>query len=136
MLAAMFNFGKAIVHKGVQWLNQQRQHGSRPRDGHAVLETVTDLMRPKSELVLENAVLRQQVIVLQRQVKRPKMSHLDRRLLVLLPSRLQAWRSALLVVKPETLLQWHRDLFRLVWRHKSKAKLGRPPLAPEVIAVI
>jgi putative transposase len=40
------------------------------------------------------------------------------------------------VVKPETLLQWHRDLFRLVWYHKSKAKVGRPPLAPEVIALI
>ena len=43
--------------------------------------------------------------------------------------------SALLVVKPETLLQWHRDLFSLVWRHKSKARVGRPPLTPEVVAL-
>ncbi len=136
MLATIFNFGKAIVHKGMQWLNQKLQQWSRPTDGYAVMETVTDLLRPKSELVLENALLRQQVIVLQRQIKRPKMSNLDRRLLVLLASRLRGWRSALLVVKPETLLLWHRDLFRLVWRHKSRAKVGRPHLAPEVIALI
>ncbi len=136
MLAAIFNYGKAIVHQGVQWLNQKLQQWSRPTAGTAVLETVPDLLRPQSELVLENALLRQQVIVLQRQVQRPKISNVDRRLLVLLASRLRAWRSALLVVKPETLLQWHRDLFRLVWRHTSKAKVGRPPLTPEVIALI
>src|SRR5512141_733554 len=136
MLAALFNIGKAIVRKGVQWLNEKLQQWSRPTDGRAVLETVADLMRPKSELVLENALLRQQVIVLQRQVKRPKLTNLDRRFLVLLASRLRAWRSALLVVKPETLLQWHRDLCRLAWRHKSNAKVGRPRLAPEVITLI
>jgi hypothetical protein len=71
MLAAVFNFGKTIVRKGIHWLNQKLQQWSRPTDGRAVPETVTDLMRPKSELVLENALLRQQVIVLRRQVKRP-----------------------------------------------------------------
>ena len=136
MLAAVINFGKTIVRKSVQWLNQKLQQWSRPTTGIAVLESVTDLMRPKSELVLENALLRQQVIVLQRQVKRPKITNIDRRLLVLLSSRLQAWRSALLVVKPETLLQWHRDLFKLVWRRKSTVMLGRPRLAPDVIALI
>ncbi len=76
------------------------------------------------------------MIVLQREGKRPTITNVDRRLLVLLASRLQAWRSALLVVKPETLLQWHRDLFKLVWRRKSAVKLGRPCLAPDVIALI
>jgi hypothetical protein len=136
MLATIFNFGKVLVRKGIQWLDQKLQHWSRPTDGRAVLETVSDLLRPKSELVLENALLRQQVIVLHRQVKRPKITSLDRRLMVLLASRLRAWRSALLVVKPETLLQWHRDLFRLVWRHKSRATVGRPALAPDVITFI
>jgi transposase InsO family protein len=136
MLTSIFNFGKALVRKSLEWLNQKLQQWTQPTDGRAVLDTVSDLMRPRSELVLENVLLRQQVIVLQRQVKRPKLSNLDRRLLVLLTSRLRAWRSALLVVKPETLLQWHRDLFRLVWRHRSKAKAGRPSLAPEVIVLI
>ena len=110
MLSSIFNFGKAIVEKSLQWLNQRLQEWSRPTDGRAVLDTVSDLMRPRSELVLENVLLRQQVIVLHRQVKRPKLSNLDRRLLVLLASQLRAWRSALLVVKPESLLQWHPDL--------------------------
>src|SRR5262249_1226791 len=100
------------------------------------LETMSDLLRPKSELVLENALLRQQVIVLRRQVKRPKMTNLDRRLVVLLASQLRAWRNALLVVKPETLLHWHRNLFTLPSRHKSTAKVGRPVLAAEVIVLI
>lgn len=124
------------MRKGVEWLNQKLQQFTRPTDGSAVLETISDLMRPKTELVLENALLRQQVIILQRKVKRPKLTNADRRLLVLLASRLRAWRSALLVVKPETLFQWHRDLFKLAWRHKARTKVGRPRLAPEVIALI
>src|SRR5262249_19321852 len=76
------------------------------------------------------------VIILQRKVKCPKLTNTERRLLVLLTSRLLTWPSALLVVKPETLLQWHRDLFKLVWRHKSRARVGRPPLTSEVIALI
>ena len=136
MSAAIFNLGKIIVRKSVQWLNQKLQQWSRPTAGTAVLDTVNDLLRPKAELVLENARLRQQVIILQRNVKRPKVTNTDRRLLVLLANRLRAWRSALLLVKPETLLQWHRDLFKLVWRHKSAVKLGHPRLAKEVIALI
>src|SRR5579859_3265240 len=136
MLAALFNFGKAIVRKGIQWLNQKLQQWTQPADGSVVLETVSDLMRPKPELVLENALLRQQVIILQRGVKRPKVTNTDRRLLVLLASRLRAWCQALVVVKPETLFAWHRELFKLVWRHKSTVKMGRLRLAPEVIALI
>jgi len=64
MLAALFNFGKAIIRKGVQWINQKIQQLTKPTDGSAVLETVSDLMRPKPKLVLENALLRQQVIIL------------------------------------------------------------------------
>jgi len=136
MLTAVINFGKALIRKGLGWVNQTLQELSRPLDGIAMLATASDLLRPRSELILENALLRQQVIVLQRNVKRPMIRDTDRRILVLLASRLRAWRCALLVVKPATLLQWHRELFRLVWRHKSKAKVGRPHLTPEVIALI
>ncbi len=89
MLATIFNIGKAMVRQSVQWLNRKLQQWTRLTDGTTALETVTDLMRPKSELVLENALLRQQVIVLRRQVKRPKIANLDRRILVLLASRLR-----------------------------------------------
>ena len=111
MLTALFNFGKAIVRKGMQWFNRKLQQWTKPIDGSVVLETVSDLMRPKPELVLENALLRQQVVILQRGVKRPKVTNTDRRLLDLLASRLRTWHQALIVVKPETLLAWHRELF-------------------------
>jgi len=55
---------------------------------------------------------------------------------VLLVGRIRAWRSALLVVRPATLLRWHRQLLRWSWRRRSRAAAPahRPPLAPETIA--
>jgi hypothetical protein len=61
MLAALFNFRKVIIRQGIQLLNQKLQQWSQPTAGNAVAEPITDLRRPKSELVLENALLRQQV---------------------------------------------------------------------------
>ena len=72
--------------------------------------------------MLENALLRQQLIVLDRQVKRPRLSWRERGIMVLLASKLRNWKGALLIVQPDTVVRWHRDLFRLVWRRKSKAK--------------
>jgi putative transposase len=73
-----------------------------------------DVTCSKSELVLENALLRQQLIVLQQQVKRPSLTWRDRALFVLIASRLPRWKTALMIVQPDTLLRWHRDLFRWV----------------------
>ena len=64
-----------------------------------------DLTRSKSELMLENALLRQQLIVLQRQVKRPALTWRDRALFVMLVSKLRSWKEALLIVQPATLLR-------------------------------
>jgi putative transposase len=87
-------------------------------------------------LVLENALFRQQLIVLKRSVKRPKLTNTGRRLLVALSSRLPPWESALVLVKPETILQWHRQLFKQFWRRKSRGRVGRPKLSAEIIALI
>ena len=65
---------------------------------------VTDAARSRRELLLENALLRQQLLVLHRSAKRPRFTPLDRGLLVLLASRLRTWASALLIVRPETVL--------------------------------
>jgi putative transposase len=81
-----------------------------------------DLTRSKSELVFENVLLRQQLIVLQRQVKRPILTWRDRALFVLIASKLPGWKTALMIVQPDTLLRWHRDLFRRVWRRRSRRK--------------
>jgi putative transposase len=96
----------------------------------------SDLGRSKSELVAENALLRQQLIILKRQVERPACPKTDRVLLVLLARLVQTWQQALLIVQPETLLRWHRELFRLYWKRRSKAYSHKPKVATETIALI
>ena len=100
------------------------------------MDTIADLSRSKEELIAENMFLRQQLIVLEREVKRPKLTQRDRQILVLLSSRIEAWREALMVVKPDTLIGWHRQGFKLFWRKKSQGRRGRPPIAVETIALI
>jgi len=101
-----------------------------------VLGTLVDLTRGKSELLAENALLRQQLIILRRQVKRPTYRKTDRLLLVLLARMVRTWKQALFLVQPETLLRWHRELFRLFWKRKSKVCARKPRLSPETIALI
>jgi putative transposase len=100
------------------------------------LSTLTDLDRSKSELIAENALLRQQLIILRRQVNRPVCTKTDRLLLVLLARMVLTWKQTLLIVQPETLLRWHRELFRLVWKRKSKTASHTPKVAPQTIALI
>ena len=116
------------------------QHGflrwTRPLNTSLLLGTLADLARGKSELVAENALLRQQLIILRRQSKRPVCTKRDRSLLVLLARATRSWRQALLIVQPETLLRWHRQSFRLFWKHRSKATSNTPKVAAETIALI
>ncbi len=98
--------------------------------------TGADLRRGRAQLLAENALLRQQLLVLRRSAKRPAVMAADRALLVLLASRVRAWRQALLIVRPETLLGWHRAGFRALWRRKSRPGPGRPTLPAETVALI
>src|SRR5579863_670988 len=100
------------------------------------LATLTDLARSKSELIVENSLLRQQLIILRREVKRPTFTRTDRILFVLLARLVRTWQQTLVIVQPDTLLRWHRELFRLVWKSKSKAASHKPKLALETIALI
>jgi hypothetical protein len=75
-----------------------------PRPHSLATGLATDLVRRRSDLLLENALLRQQVIALSRTAKRPTFTRWDRGLLVLLASRLRTWASALLIVQPATVL--------------------------------
>ena len=95
-----------------------------------------DLSRSKSELLFENALLRQQLLVQQRQVKKPRFTRADRLSLLLLASRLQNWKHLLLILKPDTLLRWHRQGFQLFWCLKSRTPRGRPRLTSELVALI
>ena len=84
----------------------------------------------------ENALLRQQFIILKRQVKQPACTQKDRILLVLLARAVRKWKQTLFIVQPETLLRWHREAFRLFWGRKSKAHSHKPKIAAETIALI
>jgi putative transposase len=69
-------------------------------------------------------------------VRRPTFTRTDRFLLVLLARLVRTWQQALLIVQPDTLLKWHRELFHLYWKRKSKTHAHKPKVAPETIALI
>ncbi len=109
---------------------------TRPATGPFVGSTAGDLTRAKAALVAENALLRQQLVILARQVKRPALTPADRLRLILLARLARGWRATLLIVQPETLLRWHRQGFRLVWRARSSIASKRPQVSAETVAVI
>ena len=86
----------------------------------------------------EVLALRHQLLVLQRSngSHRPRLSFPDRLLWVWLSQLWSGWRSALMIVKPETVIAWHRRGFRLYWSWKSRHSQGRPSLSREVIDLI
>ncbi|MEP7289349.1 MAG: integrase core domain-containing protein [Chloroflexota bacterium] len=110
---------------------------TKPITATPLVGTIVDVTRSRRDLLVENALLRQQLIVLKRQVKRPKLCWRDRAVVVVLASHLATWKDVLLIVKPETVLRWHRDVFRWVWRRRSQPKtVGRPRLPRERVALI
>jgi len=84
---------QSLHHRFVAW--------TKPDTTSLLLGTLTDLARSKSELVAENALLRQQLIVLRRQVKRPACTKTDRMLLVLLARMVGTWKQALFIVQED-----------------------------------
>ena len=117
-------------------LSSRLTRWTKPLMSSFLLGTLADLGRSNSELIAENALLRQQLIILQRQVKRPACTKMERVLLVLLARLVRTWQQALLIVQPDTLLRWHRELFRLYWKRRSKASSHQPKVAAETIALI
>jgi putative transposase len=115
---------KRLVGTAVNVLHTRFVHWTKPLTSSLPLGTFADLARSKSELMAENVLLRQQLIILKRQVKRPVCTKTDRILLVLLARAVRAWKQTLFLVRPETLLRWHRELFRLYWKRGSKACAG------------
>jgi len=98
-------------------LQERVSHWIKPPRTFLVLEMIADLIRSKAELLAENALLRHQLIILHRQVKRPAYRKSDRLLLVLLAKMVRTWKQNLFIMQPETLLRGPRELFRLFWTH-------------------
>ena len=115
------------------WLQERVKHSIKPASSVLIIDLLSNLTRSHTDLVVENALLRQQLIVLNRQIKRPQLTNPDRFLLVLLSHFTTFWKQALHIVQPETLLRWHRELFQFYWRRKSQ---GKPKISPETIVLI
>jgi len=115
------------------WLQEHLKHWTKPASSVLVLGTLLDLTRKRTDLVVENALLRQQLIVLNRQIKRAQLTNPDRFRLVVLSHFTKFWKQALFIVQPDTLLRWHRELFGMYWRKKSQ---GKPKITAETIALI
>ncbi len=102
-----------------------------------ILSLLHCFLKSRSRLALENLPLRQQLAVLRRSIKRPKLRAADRMFWVLLARVWSGWRSSLAIVNPETVIRWHRKGFKLFWRWKSRVdERGRPRIKPEVISLI
>ena len=98
---------------------------------------VVDLIRPRAALEAEILTLRQQINVLRRTAsKRQTFSAIDRFDFCLPLSASPGVRDALAIVKPETVVKWHRAGFRLYWRWKSKPRGGRPTVPLEIRKLI
>src|ERR1700746_3014336 len=93
--------------------------------------------RRRVGLQIEILALRHQLNVLQRSVKRPRLSTVDRWLWVRLSRNWSGWRTALKLLKPATVIGWHYKGFRLFWIWKSRhGRPGRPPVSLEVRQLI
>jgi transposase InsO family protein len=119
--------------KILRWLQERVKLWTKPATSVLIIGALSDLTRSHADLVVENALLRQQLIVLNRQVKRPQLTNLDRFRLVFLSHFTKFWKQALHIVQPDTLLRWHRELFGMYWRKKSQ---GKPKISAETIALI
>ena len=108
----------------------------RPSSASMPVGLARDAIRSRMELVAENASLRQQLIVLQRQVPSPRFREGERVTLVLLARLTRGWRSALMLVQPATILRWHRELFRRFWARKSRTAVPRETIPRETIDLI
>jgi transposase InsO family protein len=95
---------------------------------------IVAMPRSRASLLAENLFLRKQLAFYQEHRLRPRPLTDAARLSLMLWSRMFHWKAALLIVKPDTLIGWHRKGFKLFWRWKSRP--GRPPLTQEVRELI
>src|SRR5262245_14761648 len=96
-----------------------------------ILHIMVSFFKPRTKLVAEILILRQQLNVLRRQVsKRPQLSNTDRLLFVWLYRWFPSVLSAIAILRPETIIRWHRAGFQSYWRERSRKPVGRPRSSP------
>src|SRR5262245_14017190 len=95
-----------------------------------ILHIMASFFKPRTKLVAEILILRQQLNVLRRQIsKRPQLSNTDRLLFVWLYRWFPSVLSAIAILRPETIIRWHRAGFRSYWRERSRNRVGRPRIS-------
>src|ERR1700736_2590615 len=100
-----------------------------------LVSLISSALRSRAQLAAENLFLQKQLaLYLERQTKPRRADDATRITLVAL-SRFIEWRRLLTIVKPDTLIRWHRKGFRLFWRWKSSAP-GRPPIPADLRQLI
>ena len=100
------------------------------------LGAIRVFFRSRSDTALEVLALRQQVAVLKRRRPRPTLRRLDRLFWTTLRRFWSRWADVLVIVKPETVVGWHRAGFRFYWRWRSRPQGGRPKINDEIRALI
>jgi putative transposase len=101
----------------------------------AIIGALRSAFRPRASLIAENLALRQQLAVLRRKTARPQLAAIDRAFWVVLSRVWSRWAETLTIVKPETVISWHRRGFARFWAWKSK-RIGRPPIKTEIAQLI
>ena len=93
-------------------------------------------LRDRRDLAIENLALRQQLAIFKRRGKPPRLAKADRAFWVLLSRAWVGWKDVLVIVKPDTVIGWHRKGFRLFWTWKSRRRTGRPAIDPKIRSLI
>ncbi len=103
-----------------------------------VARAIAGFFASRASLVAENLCLRHQLIVYQRRHPRPRLRDTDRRFWILASRWFSGWRGTLLIVRPETVLGWHRKGWKAYWRWRSRAPVnsGRPQIRDELKLLI
>ena len=98
----------------------------------AILAGFSVFFRSRFDLSLEVLALHQQIAVLKRKRRRPMLSRLDRVFWIMLRMVWPRWSDVLDIVKPATVITWHRKGFQLYWRWRSSQQGGRPRVSEEI----
>lgn len=103
---------------------------------HCLIKTrlMSDVQKDLEILALRSQLTVFQQHIINRKITRPRVTNIFRVLWILLSKFLSNWKSSLVLVQPETVINWHKRAFKSYWRRKSKG--GRPRISPSTIALI
>jgi putative transposase len=138
MLSQFTRFGKKLLSRLSAAIHRRLRRITEPAGSNMVTGSLADLPRSRTELLTENALLRQPLKVLHRRTQTPRLTWRERMWLLFLAHWVPHGKQVLQIIKPATLLRWHREGFRLFWQWKSRVRVQTQPqrLAAETMALI